>query len=246
MKDNIKNITLIVTVIAFFIMLIMYLGEREERLENEALIEAASTEIDTWRNNNGEQFARIQTLETAKAKDFLKFKTKDSTILKLQAEVKRTEKYLKEQGSVTVIETETIYDTIYKNKDEVYTSIFGTYISSSIDNKWIVADFGFKLDSLPGNKFVVDSTIFSLKVNNSYVVSLGREKQGFLGLAKSKPFVEVKNLNPYTSTTSLRSYQVTLPPPKRFGIGPVAAYGFTADGLSPFVGLGVTYIIFRL
>jgi hypothetical protein len=247
MKNNIKNIVLIIAVIAFFIMLKMYLSEKQGRIEQGNLIEASAAELQTWKNKNGEQSAKIQVLETEKTKDFLSLRTKDILIKELQKEVKRMEKFIKKQGSVTVVEAETVYDTIYKNnEDTTYSSIFGTFISSSINNQWIVANFGVKLDSLPDNRFVVDSTIFNLKVVNKYVLTVGREKTGFLNLGKSVPFVEVKNLNPYTSTTALRSYQVTLPPPKRFGIGPVAAYGLTENGFGVFVGVGVTYTVFRL
>lgn len=213
--------------------------------ELEALNEAAASELQTWKDKDGYNRGRIAVLETESAKTFLAYQTQDTLIRELQSEVKGMKKYLKKQGSVTIIEGETKIDTVYKSGKE-YKSLFAGFITNSLQNEWITSKFGFKLDSLPDGKFQIDSTLFNLNVRNKYSLTIGREPTGFLGLGKGKPFADIKNFNPYTSTTALRTYQVELPPPKRFGVGPVVAYGLGPNGqFGWFVGVGGTWTLIR-
>jgi len=221
------------------------INKNSEIAELEGLNEAAASELQTWKDKDGYNRGRIAVLETESAKTFLQFKTSDSLIKELQSEVKRMEKKISKQGSVTIIKTETKVDTVYKSGKQ-FKKLFNSWITDTITNKWVDTKFGFKLDSLPNGLFKIDSTLYKLSLKNQYSLTIGREKTGFLGLGKSKPFADVKNYNPYTSTKALRTYQVALPPPKRFGVGPVFAYGLGPNGqFGWFVGVGGTWTLIR-
>ena len=244
--NTIKNIALIV-----LILLLAFLGNYAFNLhsnykELEQLNEAASAELQVWKDKDGLNRGKIAVLETQNTKTFLAFQTQDSTIKELQSTVKDMQKYLKKQGSVTIIEGETKYDTIYKTTPgNNYKSLLSGFLTDSINNNWISSTFGFRLDSLPNGTFTIDSTKYSLSVKNKYSLTIGREPTGFLGLGKGKPFAEVKNFNPYTETVNLRTYQVDGYVDKKWSLGPSAIISFDGSKFIPGIGIGVTYGLVR-
>lgn len=50
---------------------------------------------------------------------------------------------------------------------------------------------------------------------------------------------------PYIQTIGVRSYKTDVEKPKRYGISLVVGYGICRDGLSPFVGGGLSYSLIR-
>lgn len=210
------------------------------------LISVLGADLKIWQDQDGKNRAVIELLQTESVEQFLSIKSKDSTIIELQTEVEEYKRKIKD-GSITIINTVTVYDTIYQEVDrKEYSSLFSSFLDSSIDNEWISATFGVKLDSLGVNRYVVDSSRLSLKVNNKYSVVFGKEPTGFLGLGKGKPFAEVKNHNPYTKTTNLRAFEVIAPPPKRFGLGLIGGYMISNNFTFEFaIGVGVSYNIIR-
>lgn len=170
--------------------------------ENAKLIESLSDTVKVWKDKDGKNHAKIMTLQTSRAKDFLKLKSKDSTILKLQDLVKQNKKKLSDGSSVTIIEGETKYDTIYETKEQIKYLIGDANIMDTISNKWITSIFGF-------NK---DTTIFNLKVRNDLSLIIGEESQGWF--KPKKPFAEVIDNNPYSETKNLKTYQVKDTRPK--------------------------------
>ena len=53
----------------------------------------------------------------------------------------------------------------------------------------------------------------------------------------------VKNDNPYSSTEELKAYKLKMPKPKRFGLGIQGGYGIGGYGLTPYIGIGLSYNI---
>ena len=171
-----------------------------------------------------------------KAKDFIDLEVKDKEIIALQELVKKYKKQLANKGNATNFTSETKYDTIYETKIKRDTIILSkNTIMDSIHNKWINTTFGFD----KGN------TVFTLKLKNEYSVIIGEESQGWF--KKKKPFVEVINLNPYSETTKLKTYQVETKPIKKIGIGPGVYYGI-GNNFQPqvFIGIGIQYNFIRL
>lgn len=182
----------------------------QDTKELKNLNEALDAELLTWKDKDGLNNAKIIAFEAKDADTFLDLETKDSLIIELQKEVKDAK--INKGGSVTIIEGETKFDTVFVSTDsKVYKRLFNNYINGSVSNEWITSDFGIKLDSLTPTTFKVDSTRFSLSVKNKYIVILGREK--------GKAFAMVKNLNPYSSTTAIRAFQTTGKGPPKLTVG---------------------------
>lgn len=236
-----RNTIIIVLLLLLGVLAISWVKQRNSRLEKEDLLEAMTAELEVWKDKDGLNRARIQTMETYNARDFLALTAIDSTMSDLQDLVREYRGELRRQGSAAIIASETRVDTVYVPTDAVIDST-RTILSNRFSDEWLDLDYGFKFDTGLPIGLGIDSTNFNLTLRNRYSVVFGREKQGFLGLGRSKPFAEVKNYNPYTTTTDLRTYQVKLPPPKRFGIGPVVAYGIGPNGqVGWFIGVGASW-----
>lgn len=218
--------------------ILLYNNERRNRITISNLYNSSQDTIRFWKNKDGENVARIFVLSSEKLGDFLKMKTKDDTIIRLQTLVKEYKKQLHNQGSATIIQTITEYDTTYVTNNLLDTIYFpNTTILDSISNRWISTKFGFDR----GN------TIFSLRVDNLYSVVIGEESRGLF--KKKEPFVEVTNHNPFTKTAMLRTYQVTQTKHSKWGVGPnisVSASPYYKDGVfgfqfTPTIGIGFQY-----
>ena len=207
-----------------------------------------AAELQTWKNKDGLNMAKIESFKTRETETFLEMKTKDSEIIRLQELVKEKNKYIKQQGdAITLLKSQTQIDTIITEPVPEALVMTKDSLSYSFDNKWIIASYGFRLNyQNPFERMEVQSTFLNLTVNNEYGILLGSESTGFLGLGKRKPFAEVTNYNPYTKTTVLRTYQVDGYPNSRFGVGLMAGYGFTSDlNTGIFVGVGVSYNLIK-
>ena len=198
-------------------------------LENKA----AFLVMTTYRNSDSLHVANIEVLTSENNKQFLKMKSQDTTILKLQAVVKDYKKKLQEPvTSATVISnTTSISGTIPTNIVPSTTSVekggFPTYESNKT-SKWI--DLYIKAAH--------DSTHFDLKIRNEYSVVLGYDKK--------KPFAEVTNYNPFTETTDMRTYSVFVPKPKRISLAAHVGYGIVGAGFGPSITVGLSYDLINL
>jgi hypothetical protein len=231
--STLKSIGLVV---AFIIMLFMYLGERDARIEQETLIEASAAELITWKNKDGENMAKIQVMETSSKKDFLKFQSQDSTIIELQNLVKANKKLFKNsKGTAGIIKTETNIDvlaatevTLDEEKDPIY--------SSTTKTKW------FEVESVATK----DSTTIAMKSFHNISIVMGSEGQGLF--KKRKTFAIAKDENPYSNIKDMRIYNVTSKK-KNFVVGPFvgigvgSSKGIVRTGL--LIGFGVTYKLFE-
>ena len=238
-----RTIIEIVLVLLVIILSVMYFNKNSDYKEQLSLNSAATAELVKWKDKDSLNNAKIESLTTQSTKDFLAFKSLDSSIAKLQSDVKEMSKYLKKQGSVTNLSTTTTVDTtnpteVIENVEEPQSPTYKSNISmrDKDGKEWIYGESIAKRDS----------TSLFLKVKNDYTLTVGLEPQGFLGLGTPKPFAQVKNLNPWSEVDELRTYQVSLPPPKRFGVGVIVGYGLGNNGqLSPIIGVGMSYNLIR-
>ena len=198
-------------------------------LENKAVF----LQLKTYRNSDSLHVAQIQVLTSENSKQFLKMRTQDSMIMKLQDVVKDYKNKLQKPGtSATVItSTTTVEGTmptqVVQGTTPVAKESFPQY-NSSRQTKWI--DLAIQARR--------DSTSFQLKVRNEYSVVLGYEKR--------KPFAEVTNYNPYTETTDMRTYSVFVSPPKRISLGIHAGYGVVGTKFGPYIGIGLNYDLINI
>lgn len=233
-----KTLPWITTIILFIALLGLLALNRFIKEQNTLQAVALNNEVTTWKDKAGIANAKVIALESSETKLFTDLSVKDSAISKLQLEVKEAKKLLKEQGSVSNFSTITSIDTVFKTIviADTLNPKFPIYKSSFNLLNWV---YGSMLASK-------DSIALKLTIHNQYSVLIGRDPQGFLGLGKSVPFAQVKNFNPYSETTELKTYVVSLPKPKRFGIGPFIGLGWI-DTLSPeiLIGVGVQYNFIR-
>mgnify|MGYP000698392431 CR=1 FL=1 len=232
----------IIVILAFFLF-----KERNKSQELEQLYKTAKQELEISINKEGQFVAKIEALETAKAKDFIDADFKDQEIVALQKEVKDMKRYLKKQGSVTKFKTTTENENTVRTREEdtrtskdILVSDGNTFLrlpyQRSFGDIWHTLDFHIS----------TDSTSYRMQTVNEYSLTIGLEKKGLLGLGKSIPFAEVTNQNPYTQTEALRTYQVSLPKPKNISIGPNISYSLGADlKLQPTIGIGIQYSLIR-
>ena len=230
---------IILTLLLLILSSLLILGyEKGKREELQSFYDASQDTIRFWKNKNGENVARIAVLSFERTEDFIRIKTKDDTIKKLQDLVAKYKKQLNNGGSATIIQTVTNYDTTYVSNIHLDTIYFPTAtLLDSVSNRWISSHFGF----------VNGNTTFSLSVNNDYSVIIGEENRGLF--KKARTFVEVTNYNPYTKTKVLRTYQVAKKKQNHWGIGPnfsVSAIPVLTGGSQflqflPTVGIGIQY-----
>ncbi len=249
MKIPEKTLYLVIIVLLIAVGTFGWLWDsaKETIIEKDGLITALNDTIVVYKNEKGENVAKISQLQTAKTKDFLKIKSKDATIQKLQTAVKDNKERLGSSGSVTVFTTNTNViasvptaiitprDTVTKNDT---TFIYPEYKSNITLGKWVKAD-------IKANK---DSVGLKLGVLNEYTLVIGEEKvekTGFLGIgAKTRFFSEVTNHNPYSTTPTLRTYSVkSTIKPKRLSLGVQGGYNILGK---PYVGVGLQYNILNI
>ena len=84
--------------------------------------------------------------------------------------------------------------------------------------------------------------IDTLSIWNRQSIVLGDKKSGFLKPTEFR--FDIVNSNPYIKTTGMNSY-VHKEREKRFGLGVFVGYGASAAGLSPIIGVGLSYNLLR-
>lgn len=241
-----------IIVISGIILLILYLFrgcEAEARLtEVETMNEALRDSLKTWRDKEGNFKAKITLLQTENAETFIKLTTKDEEIKKLQDLVAKNKNKLKTQGSASIFTTDANIDL--KSKTQIVLVDTSKPCNPTYKTNFEIMGTG-KYEKTKWVWGVVeatkDSTTIGMRFHEEIDVVLGQEKTGFLGLGKPRPFAEVTLHNPFNKVSTLKSFDVTPPKPKRFGIGPTLSYG-VGSGFVPqvFVGVGVNWNLIRL
>lgn len=238
---NTRTTTNFILIGVIIILLLMKFSSCNAHLaeikEKDNIILALGDTVKIVRHKDSSSTATIASIRTENVKTFLKLQTKDSQIINLQNQVAKYKNRLEAGSSVTEGYVETIADLNKKtpptivltdtvrSKDTVY--LYPTY-SDSMVNKWI------SLYSTMSK----DSSHYKIQVNNDF--------SAIVGIEKKKPFVEVNLDNPYSKVKRLRTYQVSLPRPKRWGVGPNASWGINGQLQSTFyLGLGVHYDLIR-
>lgn len=222
------------------VLLVSYVGCQTRKKDKQIdqlsnLISALNDTLKVTKLKDSSQQATIQSLTTSKTKDFLALKTKDSTINSLQNVVRKYEKQLQGGGAAVVVKGETnvtatgTTEVTWTQYDTIYNPVFPIY-KSTIKNKW------YTIKTVADK----DTTRVDLKIINAYDVILGKEN--------GKWFALVTNHNPYSSTQSMRAYNVEVPKTrtKRVSLAIFGGYGLNVQGsvvAAPVIGIGVGYTI---
>lgn len=245
--NRVKPVFWVLTILVLVLYLVKGCEAKTKLTEAETMNKALGDSLVTWRDKEGNFKASITLLESQSTEYFTKLNTADSTVIELQALVTKYKKQLGKKGSATIITTDAsidiseptiVYRDTTKPCDPVYKTTFEIMGTGKYENtKWVWGE-------VTATK---DSTQVGMRFHEEIDVVLGQEKTGFLGLGKPKPFVEVTLHNPFNKVSTLRSFNVTPPKPKKFGIGPTLSYG-VGSGFIPqvFIGIGVNWNWIRL
>ena len=236
MKQKNKVLQVMLTVLVL-ILVAGGIGYLINKKDTDRMLELTQQQLETYRDKDGKQVARITYLENQRVTDILDLETKDSEIRELQELVKKYKGELRKGGSATIIKGETRVDTVIREVAVSGDSIYPTYSSPVALGRWVVGNVSANRDSIA----------LDLSIANEYHVVMGRERSGFLGLGKRRPFAEVTNQNPYSETTSIRTYSVDRARPLRWGIGPYVGYGWSDGGIRPgfTTGISLNYNLIR-
>jgi hypothetical protein len=213
--------------------------------QSESILSAIEDTLKTYRGKDNLNRSKISVLETGNVKSFLDLKSKDKEIIALQEIVNKYKKQLSKPGSSATrfISTTTIKDTVGTVNQSLTPisnlndSIFIHYNLSLKDDNGVEWVYG---SAIADNKYL----LLDQKIVNEYSVIIGSESQGWF--KRPKPFVEVLNHNPFSETTSLRTYRVTQNSVKRFGVGPGVYYGVNSNlDFQWSIGVGIQYNLIK-
>ncbi len=202
MMSKYYNVISTATIIVLILLLLRTCNDRHDQQD---LYNATQDTLKTQRNKLGQQVASTILLTATSTKQFLDLVTKDSLIRELQVLVEKQKGQL---ISATIIGNSTSIDIYGSSKvvprDTIRINnstklIFPEY-RDSINNKWFNASMSM----------TKDSSHLKMKVFNSFNLVQRYEKpSGIFGFMKpSIPTTSVTNLNPYTETTSLRTFTI--------------------------------------
>lgn len=223
-KRIIFIILLVLLAINFIAFIFMY--NRNNTLSSTiTLHEGINDSLMIYKNKYGESVTQIKTLQAENTQQFTELVFKDSLIIQLQTLVKENQYKLRNHGSATIFKTITKIDTLVQNQ-----AIRDSLIRYS--NDWI----SMNLTLLPN-----DSIDFHLEVKNEYSIIIGEDRKTIF--ESYKPYAIVTNKNPFTNTVALRTYEVKVPKPKRFGLGISGGitYDFIHKHTIPYIGIGINY-----
>lgn len=210
--------------------------------ETKAMYENASKETLIYRNKLGQSEAAAEIVKSQKVADFVKAIFSDPAMIALQNSVKENGKKLKNGGSVTYFNSETIINKSGKT-DTSIDSIGNVTFTSKYSDEWLSY-------STIANK---DTTKLKVSMRNEYDVVLGSEKDSTLGFFKrlvSEPKTRawVTSKNPYDEIKEMKAYQVKGTSPSRFAATVNVGYGFDLAniGIKPYLGIGISYRLFYI
>jgi len=238
--NKFKIILIVLGVITIVVLLTKGCNAQHQLASNEVMNEALKDSLKTWKDKEGLYVANITLLQHENVDYFTKWTTADSTVIVLQELVIKYKDKIRKGGSATVIKTDANINIVTPSKVSgfvtVHDTVYANYKSDFNIKNWVWG-------TVSASK---DSTKVNVRFKEQIDVVIGTEKTGFLGLGKGKPFAEVTLHNPFNTVSTLRAYSTKPVTSKKFGIGPVAAYG-VGPGFTPgvFIGVGVNWNILK-
>lgn len=218
-----KNLKIKVIALSCAILFILFMWRscKEDNLSYLDTNILLSNNIERVKNSYREETAITQSLELDNQRLVKQLKASEAVEKNLRERIRNT----------THAGFHTRLETVYKDSVIVDTFIIdtsGVYLKASGGDKWVKWGVTVK-DSLV--------SLDSLKIANEITGVFNEDRKLF---KKDVIELELTNHNPYTTTQSLQSF-IYKPKPKRVGVGLIGGYGITQTGLSPFIGVGVSY-----
>jgi hypothetical protein len=198
----------------------------QEKSTNSLLVSLGDT-LTVTRDKLGREVAKSTTLSVSSAKQLLDIKSKDSSIISLQALVTDYEGQILSASHLHVVTEGTVVTRTIVRVDTVHDQGYPTY-TGTFDTPWYSG-------SVVANK---DQVTNNYRVRNKFRIIEGKESNGWF---KNKVYKStVINMNPNTATKEFTTVVVT-ETPKRFTFGMQIGYGLSIPTFKPtaYVGGGV-------
>lgn len=233
---NWKNILIIVLALLLLVGGIFAHCSIKKSNEKNELYEAS---MDTLRYSADSSLVMIDVLQASNKKSLLNLKTKDSTIQWLQSTVKDYEGKLQRATVASTVTNDVgVGETVVTHTDTIWHDSIA-YVHSTYSDSWIDR---WSIGNIVANK---DSITRDIKILNEYEFTEGYSPWN--PFKKRELKIQMKNLNPNTVTTELRTFSIKQSE-KRFGIGPYAGYGINISPSGEFhhgfqIGVGLTWRI---
>ena len=202
-KTGLLHVILTIGTILILLSLQKCYDYKVENKEINNLLNAASDSLHKTRNELNQEISRIETLQSTNSDLFTSLEFKDKEIKHLQSIVKAAEKRNIELNTALVISNRTnieLRDSIKNLIDGWESNNDDSLVSYPIYKRDFTMDSCYTQGSIR-----MGLTTFDLKLSfdNSFDVIIGEEK---VNMFKKKQFAEITNLNPCTTTKTLRVY----------------------------------------
>lgn len=239
MKNKIE-IALVGIILLLVAIILLMKGCEDKSKSTIKVYEHLGDSTTYFKNKYNEAVAENSVLTTNSTKDFLLIKSKDSSIILLQARVKEYRDKLKQGGSVVNFGTNTTIDkttptTVIDSFPVNDSSKCNPKYTASFRDKWIQYEI----------KATKDSTKLKIMTEDNYSVVIGEQRPKWN--KKKETFVDVISSSPYARAKDVKAYQVDdKRKPPRLSLGIQAGYGFSLKGVSPYIGLGLQFNILNI
>tara|TARA_R100000655_G_C2935058_1_gene184706 strand:- start:47 stop:760 length:714 start_codon:yes stop_codon:yes gene_type:complete len=182
--------------------------------------------ISYYETKNGDIVATKNALEGSKEALQLLLSAKNDSLKQFSNLVKK----FRMVNSATNVKTITVIDSIK--------------VPYTIDGVVFNKPFNLKEPhyTINGNSTNTGLFINDLTIPNTQSVVVGKRKTGFF---KTEYKVEVQNSNPFIKTTDADAFTLK-ETKKRLGVGIYVGYGLNNTGLTPQLGVGLSYNVIRL
>lgn len=224
-KETVKNWTILVLIVAVAVLLLTNLKSCESVKNQTAVINAYQDTLHQTRDKLGRQTTSIAVLET-NVKTLLSLNAeKDSTLKWLQQVVKDNRKANAAiVARIEALDRGSSATTIIVHQGDTVRTDSGLVIYPTYKTQW---EEEWSKGTIEASK---DSIKRDITYTEKYEVTMAEKGNG---LFKPKTYtVSWKNLNPYASTTGLRSYSFK-PKAKRFFVGVGLGYGVNLTPTTP-------------
>lgn len=206
------------------------------------LLDSTNSELVITKNKLGQEQATIQNITTQNINLILDLDTKDQSVILLQQEIQAYKKSKKDLQATIVSQNETIANY----QSSTTNTVIGTTSDDSTSAEYQI--YERKIDMfgkwITGNIVLgLDTTNIHIKTMDDYVSSIYRERKNMF--SSYNYYTTITNLNPYTSTTSIKSYSKLPVKERNMGLSIFAGEVYI-DGRFIFtIGAGITYTFIK-
>lgn len=222
-ESNLRNKYTIMKQIIYYIVIIILLIALILQCRNNSHKQKQADNTHQYKNDSISYYRNIYNAEIA-SKTALKGNIKD-----LQDSTKQLNRLIK--GYKKVIAAGNVQTVV---KIDTIRIGFDVPVPCEFERSWSKFDKYYSINGQSNQNGII---IENIEIPNLLSFAIGDKKTGFF---KTQYKVEATNSNPYIKITGLDAYTLDVPK-KRFGISLVAGYGMSKDGLTPFVGAGLSY-----